>query len=134
MQDKRDVDVSFRHMFCIHRMALQTMHRVNGVVRCVLYLFYFLALPFYNPFIYNGLILFIFCAFARKSLHYPGMPPDNVRLDIQQLLLAITFAGQFFGTLFFLGDFTDATYICAGSNWNQTTNNQVFVDTNQFVG
>ena len=46
MQDKRDVDVSFRHMFCKHRMALQIMRHVNGAVRNVLYLFYFLALPF----------------------------------------------------------------------------------------
>ena len=41
MQDKRDVDVSFRHMFCIHRMALQTMHHANDAVRNVLYWFYF---------------------------------------------------------------------------------------------
>jgi len=50
MQDKRDVDVSFRHMFCKHRMALQIMRHVNGAVRNVLYLFYFLALPFLYPF------------------------------------------------------------------------------------
>ena len=59
MQDKRDVDVSFRHMFCIHRMALQTMRHVNDVVHCVLYLFYFLALPFFNPFyLQSGFKLF----------------------------------------------------------------------------
>jgi hypothetical protein len=51
MQGKHDVDVSFRHMFYIHRMALQTTRRVNGVVRCVLYLSYFLALPFFILFI-----------------------------------------------------------------------------------
>ena len=50
MQDKRDVGVSFRHMICIHHMALQTMHHVNDVMQNVLYLFYFLALPFYYPF------------------------------------------------------------------------------------
>ena len=59
MQDKRDVDVSFRHMFCIHRMALQTMRHVNDVVHCVLYLFYFLALPFFYPFyLQSGFKLF----------------------------------------------------------------------------
>jgi hypothetical protein len=51
MQDIHDVGVSFHHMFCIHHMALQTMRHVNDVVHCVLYLFYFLALPFFYPFL-----------------------------------------------------------------------------------
>ena len=54
-------------------------------------------------------------------------------LDIQQLLLSITFACQTFCLFFFFGNFTDTTNVCTCSNWNQTTNNQVFVDTNQFI-
>ena len=58
MQDKHDVGVSFRRMFCIHRMALQTMRHENDVVRCVLYLFYFLALPFSILFIFITVLLY----------------------------------------------------------------------------
>ena len=58
MQDKRDVDVSFRHMFCIRHMALQTMHHVNDAVRNVLYWFYFLALPFYYPFYFITVLFY----------------------------------------------------------------------------
>ncbi len=56
MQRKYGVDVSFRHKPCIHHMALQTMHHVNDAVRNVLYLFYFLALPFYILFILTVLL------------------------------------------------------------------------------
>ncbi len=68
MPGKCDVGVSFRHMFCIRHMASQIMHHVNDVVRCVLYLFYFLALPFFYPFIRQLLILSNSCPFARKKL------------------------------------------------------------------
>ena len=47
---KHDVGVSFRHMFCKRHMALQTMHHGCDVVRCVLYLFYFLELPSFLSF------------------------------------------------------------------------------------
>ena len=50
-QGKHDVGVSFRHIFCKPTQALQTKRHENDVVRNVLYLFYFLELPFYNPFI-----------------------------------------------------------------------------------
>ena len=68
MQGKCDADVSFRHMFCKRHMASLPMHHVNDVVRCVLCLFYFLALPFFNPFIRQLLILFNYCPFASKKL------------------------------------------------------------------
>ena len=50
MPHKRDVGVSFHRKPCIRRMALQIMHHETGAGRCVIYLFYFLALPFYYPF------------------------------------------------------------------------------------
>ena len=62
MQDIHDVDVSFHRMFCIHHMALQTMRRVNGVVHCVLYLFYFLALPFLYPFLFITVVFYYISA------------------------------------------------------------------------
>lgn len=42
----------FRHKFCIRCKASLTKHHVNDAVQNVLCLFYFLVLPFYNPFIY----------------------------------------------------------------------------------
>lgn len=141
MQDKRDVDAFFRHMFYIHRMALQTMRHVNGVVRCVLYLFYFLALPFSYPFLIIAVLLYsnpydlqgkVYNIYGQGQKKRRPCP-FNAVLDIQQLLLTVTFACQFFRLFFFTGDFTDTTNVCTCSNWNQTTNNQVFVDTNQFI-
>lgn len=55
-------------------------------------------------------------------------------LYVQQLLLCISFACQTFGAFFFFGDFANTTYVCTCSNWNQTTNNQVFINTDQFIG
>ena len=72
MQDIRDVGVSFRHMFCIHHMALWTMHHGCDVVRRVLYLFYFLALPFSILFYFFPFILLQYLVFARKSLSVVG--------------------------------------------------------------
>ncbi len=76
MQDKHDVGVSFRHKPCTHHMALQTMHHENGVVHCVLYLFYFLALPFHILFIYSSIFYYNLCILQGKvyqqCLCYPG--------------------------------------------------------------
>lgn len=92
-QDKRDVDVSFHRMFCIRHKALQIMHHVNDVVQSVLYLFYFLALPFFNPFYFLTVLFY--------SNHYDlqaKLLPTQIYwvgicfLDIQQLLLTIAFA------------------------------------------
>ena len=68
MQDKRDVDVSFRHMFCIHHMALQIMHHVNDVVQNVLYLFYFLALPFFYPFYVITVLFYLFSGHLQEKV------------------------------------------------------------------
>ena len=47
----------------------------------------------------------------------------NIRgLNIQQLLVFATFAGNFFSPFFFLGDFTNTTDIGTCSNWYQPTN------------
>ena len=77
MQGKCDVDVSFRHMFCKHHMALRTMHHGCDVVRCVLYLFYFLELPFFYPFYFTRYILLQSWAFARKTCA-DGRPPAQI--------------------------------------------------------
>lgn len=140
-QGKCDVDVSFHHILCRHHMALQTMRHVNDVVPSVLYLFYFLALPFSYPFYLTFAYFSQKLPFCKQKFYFL-FPPRFltqvgyfcVRLDIQQLLLGITFTGQFFRPFFFFGDFTHTADIGTGSNWNQTTNNQVFVDTNQFIG
>ena len=58
MPHKRDVGVSFHRKPCIRRMALQTMHHETGAGRCVIYLFYFLALPFYYPFIFSECLFY----------------------------------------------------------------------------
>ncbi len=70
MQGKRDVDVSFHHIFCIQKPASLTTHHVNDVVQNVLYLFYFLELPFYNPFIYNCLFYSIIVHLQVKKYTY----------------------------------------------------------------
>ena len=80
MQGKCDVDAFFRHKPCIHHMALQTMHHVNDAVWNVLYLFYFLALPFYNPFIYRMVILLKYCRFASKTLIYSQIQVFDLNL------------------------------------------------------
>ena len=136
MPHKRDVGVSFHRIPCIRCMALQTMHRVNGAVRCVLYLFYFLALPFYYPFIFSECLFYSNIPDLQAKVYTPpGAPRGCIGLlDIQQLLLGVAFTCQTFCLFFFFGNFTHTTDICTRSNWNQTTNNQVFVDTNQFVG
>ena len=78
MQDIHDVDVSFRHRFCIHRMALQIMHRVNGAARCVLYLFYFLALPFFILFIFITVLFYSFSGRLQGKLYIIwGFAPDD---------------------------------------------------------
>ena len=74
MQGKHDVDVSFHRMFCIHHMALQTMHHVNDVVQSVLYLFYFLALPFFYPFYFITVLFY--------SNHYDLQGKLYVRPDL----------------------------------------------------
>ena len=137
MPHKRDVDVFSHHRPCIHCLALQTMHHVSDAGRCVIYLFYFLALPFYYPFIFSERLFYSNIPDLQAKVYTsPGFTPRDVMdsLDIQQLLLGIAFACQAFCLFFFFGNFAYATDICTGSNWNQTTNNQVFVDTNQFVG
>ena len=60
--------------------------------------------------------------------------PRKFFLYIQQLLVFATFACNFFSTFFFFGDFTNTADICTCSNWNQTTYDQVFVNTDQFIG
>ncbi len=75
MQNKRDVDVSFRHMFCIHHKALQTMHRVNDAGHCGLYLFYFLALPFFYPFYVITVLFYSNHYDLQEKVLSPGLPP-----------------------------------------------------------
>ena len=55
-------------------------------------------------------------------------------LQIQQLLMVATFACQFFRLFFGPRNFANTTDICTRTDWYQTTNNQVFVYTNQFIG
>ena len=75
MQGIYDVGVFFRHMFCKHRMALQTMHHGCDVVHRVLYLFYFLALPFLILFYFMPVILLQYCRFASKKLSHHWRRP-----------------------------------------------------------
>ena len=67
MPDIRGVDVFFHRKPCTLCMASQPVHHVNDAGRCVLYLFYFLALPFDNPFYLRLAILLKYYVFARKS-------------------------------------------------------------------
>ena len=72
MQGKHDVDVSFHRMFCIHRMASQTMHHVNDAVQNVLYLFYFLALPFLYPFYFITVLFYLNSAHLQEKVFGSG--------------------------------------------------------------
>ena len=135
MPHKRDVGVSFHRKPCIRRMALQTMHHVIGAGRCVIYLFYFLALPFYYPFIFSECLFYSNIPDLQAKVYISDWcqwlvisvltttGPHHLDLDIQQLLLGVTLSCQFFCLFFFFGNFTYTTDICTRSNWNQTTNN-----------
>lgn len=86
MQDKYDVDVFFHHKICKHHMASRLMHHVIDVAHCVLYWFYFWALPFYNPFyffvryilIHNSIFARDF--YPRHRLRRSPSPRDQGRL------------------------------------------------------
>ncbi len=69
MPGRHDVDVFFRHMSCIHRMALPTMRHDCDVARCVLYWFYFLALPFFYPFLFHPVYSSIISDFCKKKFN-----------------------------------------------------------------
>ena len=85
-------------------------------------------------FILNLLYSIQLFPFCKKKLFLGQTPgPRKFFLYIQQLLVFATFACDFFCLFFFFGNFTNTTDICTCSNWNQTTNNQVFIDTNQFI-